>query len=544
MAFENVTYLVASTIDLSRKTITIPRGSTVKFCKRGSLRNGTISGDFQFKNLRGNSLENIKFSNCTVTGLVPIYNVTSAPELMAACVGTCELFTDIVITKPVYLKANIKGNGHLIISKETTSVALFINNHKSPLTIQNLNLIKEIEQGTINRNYAIHSTNSSNISFSNCHIVGAVRFVNTKKSDLPDDISENICFENCKLEADFSPCPQGWEYGQDHLMFYSINNVRIENCSILSRNVNRVIKTSSLFDKQEYPFAANCTDGVIFKNNKVEGTAGYGKQFWDMFCGTVNVLIENNDVKLKGFTRFVENKATQKKYKGDELITSTITIRKNHVIVEQGDFFQFYANQDVDNFIVSENTFILAGMNKNPISGFERSCGFYLQGYRSCKIERNQFKWQDEAVGLMLGRVNFICVKTLIKDNTISDANRLYFVGVKQPTSELIRGGNEFIYIGNAKSYSLLYQDLSRTEMFVAQSSVSSMHIKFGANDSSSSFMLEIGKDAKIDELSVSSDSDQDRLIKISNSQGTNISNVEVPAKYIKNGLEWRTLSQ
>ena len=232
--------------------------------------------------------------------------------------------------------------------------------------------------------------------------------------DISDDISNisfnNIVFQKCKLVCDLSSSPQGAEYGQDHLAFCSIKNLSITDCLISSTNVNRVIKTTAYFPDNLYEKAVNCCDGIIFKNNSVIAECGKGKQFWDMFCGTVNVLVENNDIDIKGFTEVFENKAYQNKYRGNDLIESSIIIRNNRIISKHSSLFQFSASPLCDNFVFENNECHLYGSNKNPASGFTRTSGSYLQGYRSCLIKGNRFYWEDEASGLMFATFNFECL--------------------------------------------------------------------------------------------------------------------------------------
>ena len=541
LAKENTKYVVKNSIDLGGRTIQIGTGSALMF-KGGSLTNGTLRGTFKLKNVKEGSLY-VNFSNCSIAGTVPVYNNGDVAGLLSSCVDECKVMEDITIDKSIKLRACIKGNGYTITCSEKTPVAIYINDSKTPITIDGLVIKKLIPPGTINQNYAINSTNSSNITIKNSTIEGRIRFANKTKSDSPDDISENISILNSKLLTDFSTCPQGWEYGQDHLAFYSIKNVRIEDCTIESKNVNRVLKTSAYFETKDYPAASNCTDGVVFKNNKVTAEAQIGKQFWDMFCGTVNVLMEKNVISLKGFTRFVEDKAFQPKYKGDKLLSSTITLRENNVYMEGGDLFQFLANAEVDNFVVTGNSFTLAGVNKHPITGDERTCGFYLQGYKSCRIENNSFVWRDEAVGLMLGKVNFVSSSTIIKGNTIQDAYRIYFAIANHPKTGLTKAScDDFVYTGNTKRYTSAYHGESRSEIFVAQSSVRILQLDFGKNDAGSSFLLEFGKESKVDSLSVSSDSEQENLFRINNTMGTSVTNVRVPVRYRKQGSEWRVI--
>ena len=541
-AGKDTKYVIKQGINLGGKIVKIGEGSTLVF-KGGSISNGTLKGDFKLKGVVRNSL-GVKFSDCNIAGEVPVYRSDYAQSLMSSCTEKITLCDDITITTPIRLRASIEGQSHTVTSTTVSAVAFYIMDQRD-VTLNDITIIKQIPEETINQNYALNIQNSSNITVKNSHIVGRIHCVNKSQSDEPSDISENFSFLNSTLKADFTPCKQGWENGQDHLAFFSIKNVRIENCTIISKNVNRVLKTSAFFQTKDYPAAYNCTDGVLFKNNKVTAEAQIGKQFWDMFCGTVNVLIEKNDITLKGFTRFVEDKAFQPKYKGEQLISSTITIQDNSVYMNGGDLFQFLANSDVDNFVVKGNQFTLAGVNRHPITGDERTCGFYLQGYKSCRIEGNEFTWKDGAVGLMLGKVNFISSSTVIRGNTIQDAYRLYFATANHPKMGQIRAQcNEFVYEGNTKHYTSAYRGDSRSEIYVAQSDVKTLQLDFGESDAGASFLLEFGKESVVENLSANSNFGHKNLFRINNKQGTSITNVRAPAMYHRQGSEWRAVKQ
>ena len=395
---------------------------------------------------------NVNFSNCSITGTVPVYNNGDVAGLLSSCIDECKVMEDITIDKSIKLRACIKGNDYSITCSEKTPVAIYINNSKTPITIDGLVIKKLIPPGTINQNYSINSTNSSNITIKNSTVEGRIRFANKTKSDSPNDISQNITIIDSRLYADFSDCPQGWEYGQDHLAFYSIKKVRIENCEIVSKNVNRVLKTSAYFTDTNYDHPQNCTENVLFKNNQVQSESGWGKQFWDMYCGTVNATISDNIVNLNGFTRFVENKAYQVKYKDDRPISSVIIISNNVVNMVCGNLFQFHANSDYDKFVVQGNRFRLGGSNRNSVSDNNRSTGIQLQGYNSCSLIDNVFEWVDEAEGMSFASINFRSGTTSVIGNsfinagliTVSKANHMSHAIIPTVCDSIEISGNFF----------------------------------------------------------------------------------------------------
>lgn len=519
----NTEYVIKTDIDLGGMTIKIGDGSSLQF-KGGRLSNGTLQGNFTLKHVKSSSLS-VRFSNCSILGVVPIYNNSSVVDLLSSCMEGCKLMEDITIDKSVKLHGSIDGNGHSITCSANTPVALYINDVKTPITIQRLTLIKRIPFDTINQNYAINVTNSSNITIKNSMIKGRISFVNKTLSDAPKDISENISILDSKLIADFSSCTQGWEYGQDHLAFYSIKNVRIENCFIESVNVNRVIKTSAYFPNENYVHPQNCTDGFVFRNNTIKATADYGKQFWDMYCGTVNVLIENNDIVLKGFTRLIENKAYQKKYKGDDLISSLIEIKNNAVIIEHGNLFQFKTNSEVDSFLVCGNSFVLTGENVNPTTRAERSSVMLLQGYRYCKIHDNSIVMKDEAIGLPLATVNFRSLDTRIIDNDITDASRINFFAATPPSGDKTSTQCDvFVYSGNRKAYSQRYGAYSKIELYMVQSEVTDLVLDIPGEPVSEDNVIEFGTGAKVQGLSIHASSpNRKNLFRVHKAAGADV---------------------
>lgn len=539
--FENTTYIIKNYIDLSGKTICIPNGSTIRFRKNGSLNNGTISGRFKLANIRSNSL-NLHFSNCQISGLVPVYKVCDVAGLISSCVDGCTLQDDIIISDPIKLKSGIDGNNHKISCTASAPVALYILDSKKPIEITHVKIVKDIPSGTVNQNYALYIQNSSNITIAESEINGRIQCVNTTKSDETEKVSKNISIVKCSLKADLTECPQGWEYCQDHLAFYSIKNVRIEDCSIDSRNVNRVLKTSAYFSVEDYSHPQNCTDGVSFRCNNIHADSKYGKQFWDMFCGTVNVIAEQNIVNLRGFSRFIENKSFQLKYKGDKILSSLITIKDNSVVMEGGNLFQFMANSTVDNFNISKNSFTLLGSNINHSTQFVRSCAMLLQGYKSCRFNNNNFVMKDDAVGLPLAYVNFKSLDTEIRDNNIQDACRIYITSTNNHSTGKMEYASldRFVYAGNIKNYTAKYGENSKMEVYCVRSKVRKLTLDMPVKTPSTDFFAEFGNGSCVEGLTVIDNSHKHKKIFINNSLlDSDITIDSLPAGVIQQGNCW-----
>lgn len=498
-----VTYSISSSIDLNGTTIRIPDGATLKF-KKGSLFNGTITGSFRVKGVKKESFRVRVRSDGRILNTMPVYN--HSPEVNASVMSSCAslilLKESIETNQSISLSCSLDGNGHCIKANEKVASVLVIKDIRHGITIKDL-IISRDYSGTINTNYAILCYNSSNISLINSTIEGRLQFVNNTSSDDIEKISSGVVFSDCILTCDLSCCPQGWEYGQDHLAFYSIKNIQIENCKIKSTNVNRIIKTSEYFANENYETVSHCSDDIVFQNNEVVGRCTFGKQMWDMFCGTTNVTIKNNSFNLEGFTRFIENKASQNKYEGKNLVSSIIRILNNRVITSGSDLFQFRTNPRCDSFEIRDNSFIMKGNNKNTNTGSMRSCGGYLQGYKSAVIENNVFSWQDEAVGLLFLVVNFNCDHTIIRNNTVIDASRIEVASTKNPDTkkETYTTGKSFYYVGNKKEYSAAYNK-SREELYIADMIIDSLHIDVAKNVFNNSYEVIFARNTKIKDVS------------------------------------------
>lgn len=533
-------FVITSNVDLRGMTVKIPEGTLFTFKDGGSLNNGTLDGSFSVDGVGKNSLNVTAKKGCRILGIVPVYNHSSEVNrsIISAAVEGVRLMEDISIDSAVVLRAALDGNQHKLVASQKASSALRIENSKIPILISNIEIVKEYEPGSINRNYALNIRNSSNVAVTNSTIEGRIRVVNATLSDKAEDISENYLFSGCRLTCDLSVCPQGATYGQDHLAFYSIKNVAIEDCEIVSRSVNRVLKTSEYFPEKKYEKASRCTENVVFRRNRVDAVSAHGKQMWDMYCGTLDVLIEDNDFQIEGFTRFVEDKAYQDKYRNGVLAESTIRIVGNRVSTCGGDLFQFLANRQCDCFEVRENLFVLSGPNVNTNTGFQRAAGFYLQGYKSAVIVDNSFVFKDEAIGLVVGKVNFQCDSTLMANNEIQDAYRVYFAQAKHPLrgSERVRCGY-FGYKDNKKKYTSAYKE-DRGELLVASTDVDVLDVSIADNESLGHYMIAFAKESQVGDFRyVSKNASSNAFYTLS--KGVTIKKIQDEKRFVRKDNFW-----
>ena len=416
---------------------------------------------------------------------------------MSACVGSIVMMSDIVTDSDVTLSCSLDGRGHTLTATSKASSVLRVIDYQGPgIVIKDVE-IKRDYSGTINKNYVLLCDNSSNISILNASLEGRLRFTNRTLAEAPDKASQNIHIKGCVLTCDLSICPQGWEWGQDHISFYSVKDVVIEECNIISTNVNRILKTSQYFPEKDYTVVNHCSNNILFRNNNVIGRCTYGKQMWDMYCGTTNVTIEGNSFDLKGFTRFIEDKAYQDKFDEKGLVSSCIRIVNNKVKTYGSDLFQFRASASCDSFEVIGNTFVMCGSNHNPLTEYKRSCGGYLQGYKSAVIRDNSFTWEDEAVNLLFLKVNYDCAQTIIENNCLVDVYRINITSAKHPVSsyETPASGSLFRYSGNKKKYSQVFAR-TREELYVADMSFDNLEVEFEDNDLNDSYEIVFAKNA------------------------------------------------
>lgn len=451
---------------------------------------------------------------------------------MMACCKKCIIKEDIDSPIALPISSNIEGCGHTIRVKESARTAISINSSSNPISIRNLCVVKYFAPGEINSNYAIRVENSSNIFFDNCEFHGRLFFRNNTCSDDPNRVSRNITIKNSKLYCDLTVCPQGWEYGQDHMVFQSIKGVRIENCQFVSKNVNRVIKTTAYFKDKNYDHPQNCTDGFIFKNNSVQAESLMGKQLWDMYCGTTNVLIEGNTFYARGFTRFVEDKAYQPKYIGDSLIKSLIAIKNNKVYINGASLFLFRTHPICDAFEVVNNEFYMSGDNVSKNTSYTRGVGVNLHGYRSCLIKKNLFVFSDSAVGLPFAAVRFHCCNTVISHNKIKDTSGILFcTGQSEDGSTCVSQIGQFEYVGNKVSYTSSFQG-KFCEIHLANTDAKSVKLKF-SNANHNKLSLSLGGNTAVETLKVSAPYDlSDMLSKINATGKVSFSNVIVKRRF------------
>lgn len=493
-----VTYLISGDLNLMGETIFIPDNALLKFCG-GTVKNGVLSGTFQTEGIKRGSFQvRLKKGSALLCDL-PVYNYS--PEInasvLSACVGGITLMEDVEISSDVSLRCSIDGKGHVLSAFPSVAVVFRINSNRSGISISNIRIHRQYD-GRINTNYAIYCENSSNVFIQNSSIEGRLYFVNRTSSDRPSEVSSCFFIKNCTLTCDLSSCPQGWEYGQDHISFYSIKDVSIENCHIYSTNVNRVVKTSQYFSDQRFVNVSYCTENVLFRNNIVQASSNYGKQLWDMFCGSTNITITDNSFELKGFSRFIENKAFQDKYNDGVLVLSSIKIANNNVITSGSDLFQFRTSPNCDSIEVTGNKFIMGGPNINPCTGFERSCGMYLQGYRQMILADNVFEWKDEACGILFAKMNFSCEKTEINNNSLTDVYRINMTSATHPVyGKRVVSGDSFVYQGNLKSYSSAYSR-SREELYVSETDIKDMEVNINSNSFDGSYEIVFAKDVKL----------------------------------------------
>ena len=531
-------FVICDDVDLKGTTVAFPIDTKIIF-RDGSLKNGYLKGTFVFEGIASGTLSIGLTKGSIVKNRMPIYpnNPSTDASIISACKGGAELKGDIIVEDAVVLTSSIEGNGHYLRRTSNGNSTLFVENSTEKIFLHNLTIIKDFAAGTINQSYALYCVNSSNLSFSECNIIGRVYFVNNHQSDDIDKTSHNFSFEKCNFICDLTDSPQGAEYGQDHLTFCSIKDLSITNCSISSRNVNRVIKTTAYFPEDKYEKAVNCCDGIVFKDNEVTARSDFGKQFWDFFCGTVNVQVDNNTIDIEGFTEVFENKATQDKYKGNRLIESIIVFSNNTIRSKYSSLFQFCASPKCDNFVFDGNECHIYGTNRNPSSGFVRNSGSYLQGYKSCVIKNNKFYWEDEAIGMMFTTFNFDCLNTTIENNYFRDVYRVNAASSKRGSIARVNPVvKSFVYRNNKKEYTTSYRS---PKIEVALEGVHADKVVIEVNQNNTDdFFVSLNTDAQIDYLSFSCPDNNGKAICILSDE-VKLNELNLPVNSEKRGRNW-----
>ena len=501
------TYVITKATNLRGNTIRIPNGATVVF-RGGSLKNGTVSGSFYIEGVKRGSFKVAVAKGSRILSSFPVFNYTPSinASVLSACAAGITLQEDIDVFSDISLKCSLDGNNKAIRASSSPTAVLRIKDSRSGIMIKRV-IIKRRYSGEINKNYALYCENSSNISIEDSSLEGRLHFVNKTASDSRFEKSTGFVIRNCDLTCDLSACPQGWENGQDHIAFYSICDVSFCNCRITSTNVNRVIKTSQYFPRNDYSMVSHCTDNVLFKDNQVIAKSAYGKQMWDMYCGSTNITIQNNTFDIDGFTRFIENKAYQDKYSSSSLVASSIFILNNTVKTIGSDLFQFRTSPNCDEIVIRGNSFIMGGANNNPKTGFVRSCGGYLQGYKSMLIADNSFVWEDEATGLLFLKVNFKCSETRIENNSFTDVYRINLSSATHPEKgDQSVSGQYFGYSGNTKKYSDRFKK-SREEIYVSDTNIQDMNVNLANNPFNNSYEVIFAKNTSIGKMKYNSKS-------------------------------------
>ena len=261
-------YVVRSSIDLCGQSIKVPDGSSILF-RGGCIFNGKMSGAFYVKGAKKGSLNVVLNKGSRLLSEFHVYNQTPAinASILAACRVGAFLEEDVVINSDVNLHCSLDGQDHILSADSTVAAVIRMTNMKD-ITIKSIIIHRDYSR-EINKNYALICRNSSNVTVKDSFVEGRLYFVNNTFSDDMSDISSGIVIKNCDLSCDISSCPQGWQYGQDHIAFYSIKDILMSNNRITSVGVNRVLKTSQYFSNNDYSSVLHCTDNVSFEGNTV-----------------------------------------------------------------------------------------------------------------------------------------------------------------------------------------------------------------------------------------------------------------------------------
>lgn len=322
-------YKIRENINLNGDTVRIPAGCVIDF-KGGKLTNGTLvlentvfKGDYC-----GNVDVTLLGSNKTHDYKVVDYgdmfktqsHISTAKNGLVI-LGTVNIYGDIPCFTSIRGESGRYGEPILIGGLDTRKDKTRKNSHyvlnvKEPnVTISGLTIKKVFLEP---ESYVYHrmalEIEAGNVSITDCMIDGAIDIVNRRHlRNL-----KNVTVAYCTIKADFSIlCQDEIEkentYSEKDVI--SVRNgfkdVSIHHNVIDAINVNRVFKFSSATLNNDYTTITNLTENIRVYDNYITASSNHGKQFCDMFCGSNNIIFENNKIICYGFLDLFENKSAR-----------------------------------------------------------------------------------------------------------------------------------------------------------------------------------------------------------------------------------------
>ena len=422
----NTIYIIQYDYDLQGAEITVPEGCVLDF-QGGSLSNGSVKGGV---NLIGDYLRhiNIEIKGDNITenfGITNYDDNTIVNSHIGSALNGIVIYEDVNVGEECALKTSIKSPcKSKVYFNEYTRGFLLVG--VNGVEINNINIVKSIpvtDNGIIRYRQNIYIENCSDINIENCILNGSIDIVSETEEQ------NNIIIDKNYFDCDFTNIndPGDNSVQKDVIQISGTSDVRITNNYIKSKNVNRVFKTSSR--TKNYVDIDLLCKNIYIENNTIISESELGKQMYDMFCGVTNVFFRYNNVKIKGFTRVIENKSI------DANVKSVIHIVGNHIEHDspRGNNFYFSFKADQHSFLnISNNTIITTNQggqhyinfrgvnlqfNNNIYNGDDIST-FYIEdkANQDIYVENNTFSQSRFFVSntIEAESVNFISNKTSI----------------------------------------------------------------------------------------------------------------------------------
>lgn len=381
----NTKYIIKHSFDLKGRTIVMPENCEVLFKRGGCLCNGKLK--LNKTKISNNKLGSLKVElEGEYNYIFDLYD-SGSPQINKSIVEVCRAGIRLKSDIRVYscnLYTSLYGDGHSISFDKKDIVGFYILSNG--ITISNVTINKPLlDAHSHDKRRAIYLSNVNDFTLEHSTINGQLFF----RSDAIAN-GNNIHVFKCCINADFSLLEQDHTFENDVITAYGVKNMVVDNCLINAKNVTRVFKTSAsnyFIDSQgDYKSYSNSSSNIVISNNTITSFCSHGKQLFDMFIGTKDVIIKNNKITAIGHTRLFENKTAQDGAVSKSLnYSTTITISDNVCTTDAGFVYinildpsdinvsnnsvnltdnfnrEIALIHNVNSFVMEENTFIQTG---------------------------------------------------------------------------------------------------------------------------------------------------------------------------------------
>lgn len=446
IVYPNTKYVIKHSFDLEGRTIMLPENCELVF-KGGEVHNGKLKlNDTKISNNKQGSI-NVYFEG-QYNHIFDLYD-TSSPQINKSIIETCRagirLKSDIIVCS-CKLYTSLFGDKHSVRFMNDDIVGFYVLSDS--VTVSNVTIYKPLLDATsYNKRRAVYLLNVNDFTIEDCNIYGQLFF----RSE--DNLNgRNIRIYNCCINADYSVLEQNHELENDVITAYGIKNLLVDNCVINAKDVTRVFKTSAskyLIDSNGcYQSYSNPSSNITISNNTITSKCRNGKQLFDMFIGTKDVIVNNNIITAIGHTRLFENKTSQDgavsqnpNYYTNIIISnnicetdasfayfnlldsSSITISNNSIrLIESFDRELLLINS-VDRLVISENSFVKnVGVTHSPSI-----------------LVSESFKNQESIIGTLMLRDNYFDVSSeLFMSVRNANINEIHIL--RNKVSDIYRG--------------------------------------------------------------------------------------------------------